>query len=115
VVGAVPAVIEALQQADLQGGRTSGDEHLEMLHYAGAAIAYLSLILAGAWSSFPGRAVRSARVLVGLGGAILAIGALAYPDAVSAIDTGWAVGALVLSVLYVVIAETIGRPRSMTA
>ena len=102
---AIPAVVEAAQQGDLQGGRTSGDEHLEFLHYAGMCVGYLTLVLGAAWSAFPARAVRTARWLVGFGGGILAVAFLAYPDAVSSIDTGWAVGLLFASIVYMAIGE----------
>ena len=99
-IAAIPLVIEALQQADLQGGRTTGDPHIEMFHYAGMAITYLSLLLCGAIAAFPGRAVRSARVLVGLGGAVLTATQLAKPHALGSIDAIWASAGLVLSVVY---------------
>ena len=111
---AVPGVVEALRQADLQGGRTSGNEHLEFFHYAGMAIAYLTLIIGGAWSAFPARAVRTARALVGLGGAVLAVSFLAYPDAESSVEASWAVGLLLASVVYVALGEVASRTAATT-
>ena len=99
-IAAIPLVIEALDQADLQGGHTTGDAHIEMLHYAGMAVAYLSFVLAGFIAAFPGRAVRTARVLVGLGGAVLTITQLAKPDALGSVDAVWAAAGLVVSVVY---------------
>ena len=109
VVGAVPAVMEAAAQGDLQGGMTQGDEHISQLHYAGMSVGYLTLILAAAWSAFPGRAVRTARDLTGLAGAVLAVSFLAYPDAIGSPDTIWAVALLVLSAVYVAVAEITAR------
>ena len=109
VVGAVPAVMEAAAQGDLQGGMTQGDEHISQLHYAGMSVGYLTLILAAAWSAFPGRAARTARDLTGLAGAVLAVSFLAYPDAIGPPDTIWAIALLVLSVVYVAIAEITAR------
>jgi hypothetical protein len=111
-IGAIPGVVEALQQADLQGGRMSGDEHLEMLHYATMSTSYLTLILAAAWSAFPARAVRTARLLTGSSGALLAVTFLAYPDAVSSVDTVWAVALLVLSIVYLAAGEVASRSGS---
>jgi hypothetical protein len=112
VVCAVPAVLEAVRQGDLQGGTTHGDEHVEFLHYAGMSVGYLSLLLAAAWSAFPGRAVRTARDLTGMGGALLGVSMLTYPEAVGAIDTVWAGGLVALSVVYIVIAELAARRGS---
>ena len=109
VVGAVPGVMEAAAQGDLQGGMTQGDEHISQLHYAGMSVGYLTLILAAAWSAFPGRAARTARDLTGLAGAVLAVSFLAYPDAIGPPDTIWAIALLVLSVVYVAIAEITAR------
>ena len=77
-----------------------GDAHTEMLHYAGMAVAYLSFVLAGLVAAFPGRAVRTARVLIGLGGAALTITQLAKPDALGSVDAVWAAAGLVVSVVY---------------
>jgi hypothetical protein len=99
-IAAIPLVIEALDQADLQDGRTTGDPHIEMLHYAGMAVAYLSFVLCGLVAAFPGRAVRTARVLIGLGGAALTITQLAKPHALGSVDAVWAAAGLVLSVVY---------------
>jgi len=101
-IAAIPLVIEALQQADLQGGRTTGDPHIEMFHYAGMAITYVSFVLAGFMAAFPGRAVRTARVLVGLGGAALTATQLAKPHALGSVDAIWAAAGLVVSVVYLV-------------
>jgi hypothetical protein len=101
-IAAIPLVVEALRQADLQGGQTSGDEHLEFLHYAGMAIAYFAILLGGFVSAFPGRAVRTARLLVGLAGVWLAAIDLLYPDALGTVDRHWAAAGLVLSVVYLV-------------
>jgi len=109
VVGAVPGAMEASAQGDLQGGMTQGDEHISQLHYAGMSVGYLTLILAAAWSAFPGRAVRTARDLTGLAGGVLAVSFLAYPDAIGSPDTIWAVALLVLSVVYVAVAEIAAR------
>ena len=109
VVGAVPGVMEASAQGDLQGGMTQGDEHISQLHYAGMSVGYLTLILAAAWSAFPGRAVRTARDLTGLAGGVLAVSFLAYPDAIGSPETIWAVALLVLSVVYVAVAEITAR------
>ncbi|HYJ60013.1 MAG TPA: hypothetical protein VE032_00945 [Actinomycetota bacterium] len=109
IVAAVPAVMEAVRQGDLQGGHLHGDEHIEQLHYAGMAVGVLALLLGAAWSAFPARAARTARDLVGLGGAFLGASSLAYPDAVGAFDTGWAVAVLVLGVLYLAISEIVAR------
>ena len=106
---AIPAVVEALQQADLQAGKTTGDEHLQFFHYAGMAIMYLALVLAGAWSAFPARAVRTARWLVGLGGAQLAVVFLANPHAVSSVEAKWATGLLIASVVYLALGEVASR------
>jgi hypothetical protein len=108
VIVAVPATLEAGRQADLQGGMTSGDEHHAMLHYAGMTTAYLALVLAAAWSAFPGRAVRTARVLVGVAGLVLGIGFIAYPHAVSSLGAAWGGGIVAVSILYVVLAVLAG-------
>ena len=113
-IGAIPAVVEGLQQADLQGGRTSGDEHLEFFHYAGMTITHLALVLCAAWSAFPGRAVRSARLLTGFAGAAMALTFAAYPDAVSSIDAIWAVALLLFSIVYIALGEVAARAASGT-
>ena len=106
---AIPAVVEAARQGDLQGGMTMGDEHLANFHYAVMAIAYLTLVLAGAWSAFPATAVRTARALTGLAGVVLAVGFLLNPDAVSSIDPTWATGLLIASVIYLALGEIASR------
>jgi hypothetical protein len=63
-------------------------------------------------SSIPGRAVRTARLLTGLAGAVLAIGFLSYPDAPGSADTTSAVALLVMSVAYLAIAEFVARDRA---
>jgi hypothetical protein len=110
----IPAVVEALRQGDLQNGITTGDEHHEFLHYAGMCVAYLSLLIGAAWSAFPARAVRTARWLVGLGGAVLAVSFMAYPDAVSSVELSWAVGLLFASIVYLALAEVASRSAAPT-
>jgi hypothetical protein len=111
-VAAIPLVVEALRQADLQGGVMTGDEHHELLHFAGMAIAYLAVVIGGAWSAFPGRAVRTARILVGLGGATVALASMAFPDAPSAVGSSWAVGGLLASVVYLAMGEVASRAEA---
>ena len=114
-IAAIPLVVEAVDQADLQGGHTTGDAHIEMLHYAGMAVAYLSFVLAGFIAAFPGRAVRTARVLVGLGGAALTITQLAKPDALGSVDAVWAAAGLVVSVVYLAYGWVNARPGAEVA
>jgi hypothetical protein len=109
-IAAIPVVVQALHQAALQGGRTVGDEHIEMFHYAGMAITYLAFVLCGAIAAFPGRAVRTARVLVGLGGAALTITQLAKPDALGSVDAVWAAAGLVLSIVYLAYGYSNAQP-----
>lgn len=109
VVAAVPAVVEAVRQGDLQGGHLHGDEHIEFLHYAWMAVGVLALLIGALWSAFPARAARTARDLVGLGAALLGVSSLAYPDRIGAMDTGWAVGVLLLGILYVAVSEIVAR------
>jgi hypothetical protein len=108
-VAAVPSVAYGLDQADLQASRPASDPHVAFEHYAGMAGAAFAFALAGAVAAFSGRADRVARWLVGLGGAALAVTFLAYPDHASAIDGTWAAAALVVSVLYLAIAEIRAR------
>jgi hypothetical protein len=111
LVGSVSAVAYSTHMADLQHGPAS-DPHVEFHHWSGMAVTALLLVLAGAVSSIPGRAVRTARLLTGLAGTVLAIGFLSYPDAPGSADTTSAVALLVMSVAYLAIADFVARDRA---
>ena len=109
VVAAVPVAAYGLDQAGLQADRPAEDPHKRFEHYAAMASATIGVLFAGVVAAFGGRGDRLARWLVGLGGAALAASFLAYPDHASAVDVSWAVAGLVLSVLYIAVAEIRSR------
>jgi hypothetical protein len=104
VVGVIPAMVYAARMADLQHGPAS-DPHVMLHHWSGMAVTAILLVLAAAVSSIPGRAVRTARLLTGLAGAVLAVGYLAFPDKPGSVDTVWAVALLIASVVYIALSE----------
>jgi hypothetical protein len=104
IAGVLPAMVYAGRMADLQHGPTS-DPHVELHHWSGMAVTAILLVLAAATSSIPGRAVRTARLLTGFAGALLAVGYIAYPNKPGSVDTVWAVALLLASVVYLALAE----------
>ena len=112
LVAAVPLVVYAWNQADLMSLVDPSNDptgHWEMHHWSGMAVTALSLVLAAALTAFGGRARRTAAWLVGVGGMLLGLGSLAYPDLPSVFDTPWAVAALVWGAAYVVAGELLDR------
>jgi hypothetical protein len=104
IASVVPAMVYAGRMADLQHGPAS-DPHVELHHWSGMAVTAILLVLAAAASSIPGRAVRTARLLAGFAGALLALGYLAFPNKPGSVDTVWAVALLLTSVVYLALAE----------
>jgi hypothetical protein len=110
-VGVIPAIVYAARMADLQHG-PAADPHVELHHWSGMAVTAILLVLAAAVSSIPGRAVRTARLLTGFAGALLAVGFLAFPDKPGSVDTVWAVALLIASVVYLALSEVVSSTHA---
>ena len=114
LAAAVPAVVFALTQAELQRNGAVADPHVEFHHYSGMASYSLALPLAafGASLRVPGR--RAAVWIVGLVGAGLGIASLALGDHAGAFDAPWAWLALAWGVALIGVAELSSRERTRT-
>ena len=106
VVGVIPAMVYGARMADLQHG-PAADPHVKLHHWSGMAVTAILLVLTAAVSSIPGRAVRTARLLTGFAGTVLAIGYLAFPDKPGSVDTVWAVALFIASVVYIALSEVV--------
>jgi hypothetical protein len=112
---AVPAVVFALTQAELQRNGDPSDPHVEFHHYSGMASYALALPLAAFAASLrvPGRP--AAAWIVGLVGAGLGIASLALGDHVGALDALWAWLALAWGVALIGVSELRSRERTLEA
>jgi hypothetical protein len=112
VLAAVPLVMYALDQAELQRA-CAGDQHCEEFHYAGMAALALALPLAGLVASLRAPGWRTTAWLVTGASVVFGLSAILFPDAASSIGTTWGAVALGGGVVLVAIAEREARrPRS---
>lgn len=112
VLGAIPLLGWGWHQLVHQQSLPATDPHVELLHYAGAGIAALALVLVGAVSTFRAAASRLPAVTCGVGVATLSIGSLLFPQAVAAWSLPWAMVGLLGGVLFIAATEWRGSART---
>ena len=112
LAAAVPAVVFALTQAELQRNGAVSDPHVEFHHYSGMASYALALPLAAFAASLRVHGRRAAAWIVGVVGAGLGVASLVLRDRPGAFDTLWAWLALAWGVALVGLAEFRSRERA---
>lgn len=109
VAAAVPLVIYALDQAEI--GRAcppAGDEHCEEGHWTTMVALALAIPLTGLLAAFRTPGWRIPAWTAGGAAAVLGLSSLLF-DRLSALDTGWAVVALVGGPVFIAAAEWVAR------
>ncbi|HZA42103.1 MAG TPA: hypothetical protein VFA00_15940 [Actinomycetota bacterium] len=112
-VAALPLVIYALTQAELQRIDISG-EHAEFNHWVETSFYAVAVLLLGLMAAVRPAAYRLTAWCAGLGLAILGGASLALGHYASALDAPWAWGALLGGLVFVSVAEW-ERLRSLSS
>jgi hypothetical protein len=110
VLAAIPLVVYALGQAEIQRACVDGDQHCQEFHYAGMAALALAMPLAGAVASFRAPGWRVTALLVAAAAAVFGLSAILFPEGVSSVGTTWGAIALAGGVLFA--AVSLAGPRS---
>jgi hypothetical protein len=113
-VAAVPLLVYALGQGDLQRSAPGGDLHALHDHYLDMARVAFGLVLVALVASLGGRGFRIPGWCAGGAAAFLGLAALTYPEHASSFGTAW--GAVVLGggLLFIAVTEWEARRRRVT-
>lgn len=104
-LAAVPLVLYALNQAEIQRACPPTDGHCEEFHWAQMAALAMALPLVGAVAALRAPGWRLTAWCAGIAATLWGIASLAFPGHASALDQGWAVAAVVGGVAFIGMAE----------
>jgi len=110
VLAAIPLVIYAIDQAEIQRACVLADEHCEEFHFAGMAALAFALPLVGLAAAWRAPGWRTVARLVAVAAAVFGLSGILYPDNLSSIGTTW--GAIVLGAAAVFLAVSEVAARS---
>jgi hypothetical protein len=113
VAAAVPLVAYTLGQAELQRIDDTS-EHAELFHWVETSFYALGIVLLGLLVAVRPAAYRLSAWSAGVALAVLGGASVAFPDRASALDSGWALAALVGGIVFVAAAVWEGRRRPAT-
>ena len=118
VLAAIPLVVFALDQGELQRACAAGDQHCDEFHFAGMASLAFALPLVGVVASFRNPGWRILAWLAGAAAGVLGLSSLMFPDLLSSLGTTWGAVALGGGIIFVAAAELVRRsaePRASRA
>ena len=102
LVAAVPAILYALNQAEIQRACPPIDQHCEELHWAQMAALALALPAIGALAALRAPGWRLTAWCAGLAATLWGLAFILFPDHPSALTAGWPLGA---GLVYIGLAE----------
>jgi hypothetical protein len=114
LLAAIPLVLYALDQGELQRTLPAGEPHTEGEHWADMAKLAFAIPLVALVASLRSPGARIAAWSVGAAAALIGTASIVYPDQASSLGRGWGALALAVGLLFVAVAEWEAR-RSGTA
>ena len=114
MLAAIPLVLYALDQAEIQRACPPADGHCEEFHWAQMAALALAVPAVGAVAALRAPGWRLTAWCAGLAAALWGLASILFPDHASALTDGWEIGALGGGLVYIGLAEW-GRRESRRA
>ena len=109
-LAAIPLVMYALDEVTIQQGcPPSGDQHCDEFHFSVMASLAYALPLVALGASLRTRGWRIVAWLVGAAAVVFGLSGIVFPDNLSSIGPAWGGIAVVGGVLFVGVAEWVGR------
>lgn len=115
VLAAIPLVIYAIEQAEIQRACVRPTEHCEEFHYAGMAALALSLPLVGLAAAWGARGWRIVAWLVGAAATLFGLSGILLPDRASSVGRAWGMVAVGGGIAFVLVAEWVRRREARIA
>jgi hypothetical protein len=105
LLAAIPLLVYALDQAELQRTLSPGEPHWEGEHWADMAKVALAIPLVGLVAALRAPGFRIPAWCAGAAAALLGTASIVYPDQASSFGRGWGTVAVAGGLLFVVVAE----------